>query len=110
GVYGGSRRGLEQDARAILCRHGHADVGDWSVSYRLEGSFNEACQGGISTHPSFDVHVDGAEVRGETALSNMRCIGGSLTNSRINCLASPETPQYQSIPLHERYQYLYDAA
>ena len=112
GVYGGSRAGFETGVTARYCHHAHADLGNWSSDYTLDGLVSDDGYQSINTHPCFRVHATRFEVRSDYGLINWRVCGGSLTRGRVRSTVddTAELPQFQNITPNIGFSYINDDA
>jgi hypothetical protein len=108
GIYGGTRNIQEARVKARYCHHSHADVGDWSSDYVLDGLQSSDGFQSINTHPCFRAHAKNFIVKNDTGLSNWRVCGGSLRDGYIQSSVddTAELPQFQNLLPSAGYSYI----
>lgn len=114
GIYGGTRHVTETNVNSYYCHHGHADVGDWSSDYTLDGMKCADNYQSVNTHPCFRAYVKNIDVHNDYGLSYLRCVGGGISDATIRSTVGEgvgsELPQYSNIPMNAGFEYLYDDA
>lgn len=108
GIYGGSRHFIENDVHARYMHHAHADVGDWSADYLLNGMNASDGYQSLNTHVCFRAHAVNFNVRNDFGNSNWRVCGGSIKDGYLHSTATDaaELPQFQNNDPAAGYEYI----
>lgn len=108
GIYGGSRHFFERDVHARYMHHAHADLGDWSSDYLLDGMVASDGYQSLNTHACLRASAVNINIRNDFGNSNWRVCGGSLRYGYLHSTATDaaELPQFQNNDPAAGYEYI----
>lgn len=86
--------------------------GNWSRNSRIENLRSRDCYSTIDSHTAFDTHYRDVRGYSDAGLSNLRCVGGSLTDVDVTTVANDAVsgPFWQNLALTSGHTDFYDNA